>query len=216
MTSHDDRPFCGHVPRLGWRLPGLARRTRGIRVPASTDHSRDPAPEWAVRAGAPRSARDMDTGAAASAARERMRAFMGRSGGRGVTVTMIVNVLASVDRSTVRRWLAEDIKRGVAERVGPGFYRIRLRSDSSGHHRGHRGRLVHPERSRCSQGGNRRHSEGAAAVFPVVCVVNAGLLLSAGAWRALREPRQIRRNAAERSGAGLGSAGGQGAGSRAN
>ena len=80
----------------------------------------------------------MDTGAPASAARESMRAFMSRSGGRGVTVTMIVTVLASVDRSTVRRWLAEDIKHRVAERAGPGFYRIRQRSDSGGQHRGPR------------------------------------------------------------------------------
>jgi hypothetical protein len=39
------------------------------------------------------------------------------------------------------------------------------------------------------------HSEG--VLLPVLGVVNAGLLLFAGSWRALREPRQIRRNAAQ-------------------
>jgi hypothetical protein len=62
-----------------------------------------------------------------------MREFMDRPGGRGVTVTMIVNRLASdqleVTRGTVRRWLADDINRGVAERVTPGFYRLCLRGD---------------------------------------------------------------------------------------
>jgi predicted transcriptional regulator of viral defense system len=96
-------------------------------------------------AGARRSARDTDTRAAASAARKSMREFMNRSGRRGVTVTMIVNVLASVDRSTVRRWLAQDIKRGMAERVTPGFYRIRQPSDGVSQHRGRRSRLTHPE-----------------------------------------------------------------------
>jgi hypothetical protein len=100
------------------------------------DPSGDPAPE--------RAAPDADTAAAASAARERMREFMSRAGGRGVTVTMIVNVLASVPRSTVTRWLAEDIKRGVAERVMPGFYRTCPDSDTGNQHRGRRGRLAHP------------------------------------------------------------------------
>ena len=68
---------------------------------------------------------------------------MSRAGGRGVTVTMIVNVLASVPRSTVRRWLAEDIKRGAAERVMPGFYRTRPGSDRGSQHHGRRGRLAH-------------------------------------------------------------------------
>ena len=66
--------------------------------------------------------------------------FMSRAGSRGVTVTMIVNILASVGRSTVRRWLADDIKRGVVERVTPGFYRLRQRSDGGNQHRGRRGR----------------------------------------------------------------------------
>lgn len=56
-----------------------------------------------------------------------MREFMTRAGRRGVTVTMIVNAVGSVDRTTVRRWLAQDINRGAAERVTPGFYRIRQR-----------------------------------------------------------------------------------------
>jgi hypothetical protein len=54
-----------------------------------------------------------------------MREFMNRRGGRGVTVTMIVTQLASdqldVTRSTVKGWLADDIERGVAEHVEPGF-----------------------------------------------------------------------------------------------
>ena len=69
------------------------------------------------------------TRAGARVARKRMREFMDRPGGRGVTVTMIVTRLASdqlqVTRGTVRRWLADDINRGVAERVTPGFYRLR-------------------------------------------------------------------------------------------
>jgi hypothetical protein len=137
-------PFCGDIRRLAWRLPGLARRTRGIRVPTKADPSRDPAPERAVPAGARRSGHNTDPAAAASAARERMRAFMSRSGSRGVTVTMVVNVLAGVDRSTVRRWLAEDIRCGVAERVTPGFYRMRQRSDRGSQHRGRRGELAPP------------------------------------------------------------------------
>jgi hypothetical protein len=54
---------------------------------------------------------------------------MSRRGARGVTITMIVDRLAreqlDVPRSTVRRWLADDIKRSVAERAGPGLYRLR-------------------------------------------------------------------------------------------
>ena len=136
MAGHADRPFCGYIPRIVRRLPGLARRTRGIPVPVYADPSHDPAPG--------RAARDTDTGAAAGAARERMREFMSRAGGRGVTVTMIVNVLAGVPRSTITRWLAEDIKRGAAERVMPGFYRTRPHSDRGNQHRGRRGRLAHP------------------------------------------------------------------------
>ena len=88
------------------------------------------------------------TGAAAGVARRRMREVMSRPGGRGVTVTMIVNRLASeqlnVTRTTVRRWLAEDIKRGVAERVTPGFYRLRQRGEAGRRPRGPRTRLARP------------------------------------------------------------------------
>jgi Fe2+ or Zn2+ uptake regulation protein len=104
------------------------------------DRSHDPAPEQAMPAGGRRSARGADAEAAVNAARQRMRELMSRSGGRGVTVTMILNVVADVQpgvaRSTVRRWLAEDIKRGVVERVTPGFYRMRPRSDAGNRHRG--------------------------------------------------------------------------------
>lgn len=62
--------------------------------------------------------------------------FMSRSGSRGVTVTMIVNALASVGRSTVRRWLTEDINRGVVERASLGFYRMRQRSDGDNQRHG--------------------------------------------------------------------------------
>ena len=55
--------------------------------------------------------------------------FMSRSGSRGVTITMIVNVLGGVGRTTVRRWLADDIQRGVVERARLGHYRMRQRSD---------------------------------------------------------------------------------------
>ena len=69
---------------------------------------------------------------------------MNRPGGRGVTVTMIVNRLASdqldVTRSTVRRWLADDIQCGVAERVTPGFCRLRQRRDAGKRPRGPRTR----------------------------------------------------------------------------
>jgi predicted transcriptional regulator of viral defense system len=74
-----------------------------------------------------------------------MRDFMSRSGSQGVTVTMIMNAPARVERSTVRRWLAEDIKRGVVERVTPGFYRMRQRRDAGSQRRGPRGGLAHPE-----------------------------------------------------------------------
>jgi hypothetical protein len=64
---------------------------------------------------------------------------------------MIVNVLASgqpgVARTTVRRWLAEDIERGAVERVTPGFYRLRQRGDAGSQQRGRPGRLAHPERT---------------------------------------------------------------------
>jgi len=63
-----------------------------------------------------------------------MREFLRRADGRGVTITMIVNQLASeqlkVARSMVRRWLADDIARGVVERVTLGFYRLRQSGDA--------------------------------------------------------------------------------------
>ena len=78
-----------------------------------------------------------------------MREFMNRSRGRGVTVTMIVNMLASqgmrVQRSTVRHWLGEDIKRGVVERVTPGVYRMRQRGDGGNQHRGLPSRSPRPQ-----------------------------------------------------------------------
>jgi predicted transcriptional regulator of viral defense system len=73
-----------------------------------------------------------------------MREFMNRRGGLAVTVTMIVNCLAGeqpdVTRSTVRRWLADDIKRGVVERVEPGLYRLRQRGEAGRRPRGQRTR----------------------------------------------------------------------------
>jgi hypothetical protein len=77
-----------------------------------------------------------------------MREFLGRSGGRGVTVTMIANLLAreqlGVARRTVRRWPAEYINRGGVERSAPGFYRPRRRADTRDQHRGRRSRSAYP------------------------------------------------------------------------
>jgi hypothetical protein len=145
VTSHVDRPFCIGIPRVARRLPGIARR-RLPRVPVltGTDPSGEPTPERA----------------AASAARTRMRQLMGRPGGRGVTVTMIVNALASeqqgVPRSTIRRWLADDIQRGLAERAGPGFYRLRQHADPRSQHRRRRSRLAHPEHPKAGTTDRRR------------------------------------------------------------
>jgi Glycine cleavage T-protein C-terminal barrel domain len=89
-----------------------------------------------------------------------MRQLMGRPGGRGVTVTMIVNALASeqlgVPRSTIRRWLADDIQRGLAERAGPGFYRLRQHADPHSQHRRRRSRLAHPEHPKSGTTDRRR------------------------------------------------------------
>lgn len=61
--------------------------------------------------------------------RRRVREFIGRSGQRGVTVTMIVNLLDSerrgVDEPTVRQWLAEDAASGILEGTSRGLYRLR-------------------------------------------------------------------------------------------
>ena len=127
-------PSGDDVPRVTGRLPGLARRLSRVPVWAAIAASRKRGPGRAAPATGHRSVQDADTGVAAGVARRRMRKVMNRPGGRGVTVTMIVNMLASeqliVRRSTVRRWLAEDIRRGVAERVTPGFYRLRQRGDT--------------------------------------------------------------------------------------
>ena len=62
--------------------------------------------------------------------RRRVREFIGRSGRRGVTVTMIVNLLDSerrgVNEQTVRQWLAEDAAAGIVEGTSRGLYRMRL------------------------------------------------------------------------------------------
>jgi hypothetical protein len=75
-----------------------------------------------------------------------MREFMRRRGARGVTITMVVNRLAreqlGMPRSMVRRWLADDIQGGVAERAGPGRYRLRQRGDA-----GRRRRRQQPRRA---------------------------------------------------------------------
>ena len=125
-------PSADDIPRVAWRLPGLARRFSHVPVWAAIAASRKQGPESAVPATGRHSG--AGTRAGARAARQRMREFMDRPGGRGVTVTMIVNRLASdqlnVTRGTVRRWLADDINGGVAERVTPGFYRLRQRGDA--------------------------------------------------------------------------------------
>jgi hypothetical protein len=59
-----------------------------------------------------------------SAPRRRMREFIGRSAERGVTVSMIVNLLDSehlpADENTVRRWLADDIDRSLPSMAATG------------------------------------------------------------------------------------------------
>ncbi|MBO0813534.1 MAG: hypothetical protein J2P30_00035 [Actinobacteria bacterium] len=64
-----------------------------------------------------------------SAARQRMRDFMGRSGDRGVTVGMVASLLDSenmgVSDRTVRNWIAADIELGIVERAKHGMYRLR-------------------------------------------------------------------------------------------
>lgn len=155
VTSHDDRPFCRNLPGMARRLPGIAgRRLPRVPVLTGTDPSGEPAPERA----------------AASAARTRMRELMGRPGGRGITVTMIVNLLAreqlGVPRSTVRRWLAEDIQRGVAERAGPGFYRLRQHAHARSQLRGRRSRLTpseHPEGRHGGRAVQRRYRRPGAS-----------------------------------------------------
>src|SRR5262249_50709902 len=105
-----------NIPRVARRFPGRARPLSRVPVWAAIADSRSQAPEQAA------------------SARQRMREFMRRRGGRGVTITMIVNRLASekldVPKITVGRWLAEDIKHRVAERDGRGRYRLRQRGDA--------------------------------------------------------------------------------------
>jgi hypothetical protein len=134
-------PSGDDVPRVSGRLPGLARRLSRVPVWAAiTAAARKRGPGRAVPATGHPSARDTGTGAGVTVARQRMREVMNRPGGRGVTVTMIVNWLASdqleVRRSTVRRWLADDIRRGVAERVEPGLYRLRQPGEAGTRPRG--------------------------------------------------------------------------------
>lgn len=68
-------------------------------------------------------------GADEPAPRRRAREFIGRSGQRGVTVTMIVSLLDSermeVNEQMVRRWLAEDAEAGIVEGTSRGLYRLR-------------------------------------------------------------------------------------------
>jgi hypothetical protein len=53
---------------------------------------------------------------------------------------MIVRAVGGVDRATVSQWLAEDIERGVVERVTPDFYRMRQRGCGDGRPRERQGR----------------------------------------------------------------------------
>lgn len=72
-----------------------------------------------------------EAGDEVTAARQRMRDFMARSGDRGVTVSMITSLLKAehmeTSERTVRRWLDADIRQGVAERVSHLVYRARKR-----------------------------------------------------------------------------------------
>jgi hypothetical protein len=66
--------------------------------------------------------RDMEDADPANAGRRRMRDFIARAGQRGVTVSMITNLLEAehmgVSERTVRRWLADDADAGILERHG--------------------------------------------------------------------------------------------------
>ncbi len=128
------------IPRVARRFPGLSRRLYRVPVWAAIAAYRSQAQELATPATGHPSARGAGTVTDVTIARQRMREFMRRRGGRGVTITMIVNRLASeqldVTRSTVRRWLADDIERGVAERVEPGRYRPRQRGGAGRRPRG--------------------------------------------------------------------------------
>ena len=119
------------IPRVARRLPSRSRRLSRFPVSAAIAAYRSQASEQDMPATRHPSARGAGTVADVTIARQRMREFMRRRGGRGVTITMIVNRLASeqldVTRSTVRRWLADDIERRVAERVEPGLYCLRQR-----------------------------------------------------------------------------------------
>jgi hypothetical protein len=137
-------PSGDDIPRVARRLPGLARRLVRVPIWAAIANSRKQVSERARPATGHSSARGGGTRAAVAVARERMREVMDRAGGQGVTVTMIVNRLASerldVPRTTVRRWLADDIERGAVERVTPGFYRLRRGGGGGRRPRGPRAR----------------------------------------------------------------------------
>jgi S-DNA-T family DNA segregation ATPase FtsK/SpoIIIE len=72
------------------------------------------------------------TGDAAAAVRQRVRAYIGRNGERGVTFKMVVDLLdsehAGVDEYTIRRWLTEDVNHQLMERSPRGIYRLRQAS----------------------------------------------------------------------------------------
>lgn len=127
-------PPGNNIPRVARRLPGRSRRLSRVPVWAAIAADRSQAPGQATPATGHPSARGAGNVTGVTIARQRMREFMRRRGGRGVTITMIVNRLASeqldVTRRTVRRWLADDIERRVAERVEPGLYRLRQRGDA--------------------------------------------------------------------------------------
>jgi hypothetical protein len=122
-------PLRRDIPHVARRLPGIARR-RLPRLGILTVP--DPAPEP-----------DLER-AAGSTPRDKMREVLSRAGGRGVSITMIVDLLATeqpgVDRRAVRRWLAEDIRRGEVERAGPGFYRQRQHHHTRNQHHGRHAR----------------------------------------------------------------------------
>lgn len=126
-------PSGDEAPRPARRLPGLARRLSRVPVWAAIATSRKRAADQAVSSTGHRSGQG-GMGANVTDPRQRMREVMDRPGGRGVTVTMILDRLVSdqldVTRGTVKRWLSDDIQRGVAERVTPGFYRLRKSGDA--------------------------------------------------------------------------------------
>jgi hypothetical protein len=121
------------------------RATRKAAVPPGRPGAQPPVPRQfdpraarptAGRDAMPRKAEPRSAGAGSAgpgpplpATRRRIQGYIGRSGKRGVTLRMILNLLDTehlyVDEHTIRRWLNDDIHRGLLERTPRGIYRVR-------------------------------------------------------------------------------------------